>query len=317
MITKKIISVLLGDQSESDNPLQKRMRHHQSWWRTCLMGEEQGQHPLKPEDKIGSSILNGKESAINFLDEFAKKAVHDTLTSRNNGSKGLIKEDRLYNNLLSSQPLCFNFFGRLKYNLKLATKVFQQFYPDVQEVADILFEFVPNDASNGDNSAHDVALKFVNSTGVKGLIGMECKYTEPFSPKEYGKDDKDKKDGKYRNVYNNSSAFEESYEELTNTKYNQLFRNQLIVESALLTKDSSYKIGYSGLFCFQEDQNAIDKGKAFQKMLKNGEERFKIITFADLIETIQKSEIDWETREWSMMLWARYCGTELSKRFKE
>jgi hypothetical protein len=308
------ISSLLGNQSDSDNQLQKDMRHHQSWWRACVLGEEQGQHPIHPEKNIGSSILNGKVSLLNFGDDvYAKRAVEKTLALRKNGSKGLIKEDRLFNNLLSSQPLCFNFFGRLKYNLPLATKVFQQFYPDVQEITDILFEFVPNEAANGDNSAHDVALDFVSPTGIKGLIGLECKYTEPFSPKEYGKDGPDKKDGKYRQIYEISSAFQASYEELIDTKYNQLFRNQVIVETALLAKDSSYKIGYSGLFCFQDDKNALSKGKAFQKMLKNGEERFKIITFADLIETIQKTEIDWKTREWSMMLWARYCGTMLSK----
>jgi len=313
MSLKQTIIDLQGEKSNSDNQLQRDMRHHQSWWRTCVMGEEQGQHPLKPGDKIGSSILNGKESAINFLDEFAKKAVHDTLTSRNNGSKGLIKEDRLYNNLLSSQPLCFNFFGRLKYNLPLATQVFQQFYPEIKAVTDIHFEYAPNAATNGDNSAHDVALEFISLSNQTGIIGLECKYTEPFSPKEYGKDGKDKQDGKYRKDYEESSAFLAKYEDLIDTKYNQLFRNQLIIETTLI--NNSAEIGYSGLFCFQEDQNAIVKGKAFQEMLKNGVERFKIITFADLIETIQKTEIDWETREWSMMLWARYCGTELSERF--
>jgi hypothetical protein len=313
MTVKQSIIELMGEQSDSDNPLQKEMRHHQSWWRTCVMGEEKGQHPIKPEGKIGSSILDGEDSGINFLDEFAEMAVDETLTARNIGSKGLIKKDRLFNNLLSSQPLCFNFFGRLKYNLPLATQVFRQFYPEIWEVTGIHFEYTPSEASNGDNSAHDVALEFVNSTGVSGLIGLECKYTEPFSPKEYGKDGPEEKDGKYRKVYEESSAFLANYEDLTNTKNNQLFRNQLIIESALI--NHSAEIGYSGLFCYQKDQNALEKGKAFQKMLKNGEDRFKIITFSDLIETIQKAEIDWETRKWSMMLWARYCGTELSKRF--
>ena len=313
MSLKQTISELLGELSTSDNDLQKDMRHHQSWWRACVLGEEQGLHPLDSSKLIGSSILNGEKDKINFLDDFAKKAVHETLDSRKNGSKGLIKEDRLYNNLLSSQPLCFNFFGRLKYNLLLATQVFQQFFPDIKDITEIHFEFAPNAATNGDNSAHDVALEFISISNQKGIIGLECKYTEPFSPKEYGKDGPDKKDGKYRQVYEDSSAFKANYKDLVNTKYNQLFRNQLIVESALLTKEGPYKIGYSGLFCFQEDENALSKGKAFQEMLKNGEERFKIITFADLIETIQKANIDWETREWSMMLWARYCGTMLSK----
>jgi len=157
-------------------------------------------------------------------------------------------------------------------------------------------------------------LEFISLSNQTGIIGLECKYTEPFSPKEYGKDGKEKQDGKYRKDYDASSAFLANYEELTNTKYNQLFRNQLIIESALI--NHSAEIGYSGLFCFQDDQNAIDKGKAFQNMLKNGEERFKIITFANLIETIQKTEIDWETREWSMMLWSRYCATVLSENVK-
>ena len=304
---------LLGEQSKSDNDLQKDMRHHQSWWRVCVLGEEQGLHPLDSSSSIGSSILNGEKYKMNFIDEFAKKSVDETLAQRGVESKGLIKKDRLFNNLLSSQPLCFSFFGRLKYNLPLATQVFQQFYPEIKEIKDIHFEYAPNAATNGDNSAHDVALEFTSISDQKGFIGLECKYTEPFSPKEYGKDGPEKKDGKYRKVYEDSSAFLANYVEFTNTKYNQLFRNQLIVESALLTKGSPYKIGYSGLFCFQEDENALSKGKAFQKMLKNGEERFKIITFANLIETIQKTGIDWETREWSMMIWARYCGTALSK----
>lgn len=307
MSLKQSIIDLLGEQSKSDSDLQKQMRHHQSWWRACVLGEEQGLHPLDSSKLIGSSILNGEKDKISFLDKYAKKAVDETLAKRNEESKGLIKKDRLFNNLLSSQPLCFNFFGRLKYNLPLATQVFQQFYPEIKTVTNIHFEFTPPATNNGDNSAHDVALEFVNSTGVKGLIGLECKYTEPFSPKEYGKD------GKYRKVYEDCSAFQANYEELIDTKYNQLFRNQLIVESALI--NHSVEIGYSGLFCFQEDENALSKGKAFQKMLKNGEERFKIITFADLIQTIQKTEIDWETREWSMMLWARYCGSKLSRRF--
>lgn len=306
---------LIGQQSPSDNQLQKDMRHHQSWWRACVLGEEQGLHPLDSSKLIGSSILNGEKDKINFLDDFAKKAMTETLGERGSKSKGLIKEDRLYNNLLSSQPLCFNFFGRLKYNLPLAAQVFQRFYPEIKTVTNIHFEYAPNAATNGDNSAHDVALEFISTNNQTGIIGLECKYTEPFSPKEYGKDGPDKKDGKYRQVYEDSSAFKANYEDLINTRYNQLFRNQLIVESALINR--SVEIGYSGLFCFQEDENALSKGKTFQEMLKNGEERFKIITFADLIETIQKTEIDWETREWSMMLWARYCGTELSKRFKQ
>jgi len=304
MDVKESILKLLGNQSASDNQLQKRMRLHQSWWRACVLAAEQGLHPINATDIIGSSILDGEHSKENFLDAYARKAIEDTLAERGTGSKGLIKEDRLYNNLLSSQPLCFNFFGRLKYDKKLAAKVLQQFFPDMKRVLNIFFEFTPTQISNSDNSAHDIAIEYLTNEGKTGIIGLECKYTEPFSPKEY-----DRKE--YLEIYNNSKAFIADYKELINSNYNQLFRNQLIIENVMLK--NGYDVAYSGLFCYQGDENALTKGKAFQKMLKNGEERFKIITFASFIEAIQKLDIDWETREWSMMLWARYCGTMLSK----
>jgi len=283
------------------------MRLHQSWWRAFVLYEDQGQHPMKKDQAIGSSILNGEESFSNFLDDYAKRAVREALDDRGSDSKGMISEGRLFNNLLSSQPLCFNFFGRLKYNLPLATSVFKLYYPAIAKVTDIHFEFAPNAAQNGDNSAHDVAIEFTAVDGKRGLIGLECKYTEPFSSKEYRNEN-------YEKLYSESGAFNASYDELTNTKYNQLFRNQLIVESALLNQ--SYEIAYSGLFCYEGDSNALSKGIAFQSMLKNGKERFHIISFNSLLTTLQQLNLDWETREWTMLLWARYCATQLSNQLK-
>ena len=304
----QFLTDLLEPQSKSDNDLQKKMRLHQSWWRAFVLAEEQGYHPINKRDKIGNCILNGEQTGANFIDDYALKAAKEVLSSRDQKSRGMIQADRLYNNLLSSQPLCFNFFGRLKYNRSLATKIISQFFPGVKEITHIHFEYAPNASKNGDNSAHDIALEFISNEGKRGLIGLECKYTEPFSPTVYQKDE-------YELLYKKYEAFSASYSDLTHTRYNQLFRNQLIIESAL--DNSLFVEGYSGLFCFQDDKNALTTGKKFQKMLKNGEERFKIITFADLIETIQKMEIDWETREWSMMLWARYCGTKLSGKFSK
>lgn len=306
MNEKETIFQLLGKQSKSDTELQKRMRLHQSWWRAFVLAEEPGQHPKKPDETIGSSIKNGESTLLNFMDEHAVRAARETLDNRNKKSKGMINEERLFNNLLSSQPLCFNFFGRLKYNLLLATKVFQKFFPLITEVTGIFFEFVPEKAQNNDNSADDIAIEFRSGQNKKGIIGLECKYTETFSQKKYSSDN-------YKHIYSLSEAFISSYDELTHPKYNQLFRNQLIIESALL--NHTYDIGFSGLFCYQGDRNALTTGNSFQKMLKNGEERFKIVTFAGIIETIQKLNIDWETREWSMMLWNRYCETKLSEKF--
>ncbi len=311
MSIKQQLHALLGKQSSSDrNELVKRMRFHQSWWRAFVLAEDEGSHPMpqKKGESIGSSINKGDLSHSNFLSENAIKAAEETLNDRDRSSdKGLIKEDRLFNNLLSSQPLCFNFFGELKYNLPLATLLLKQFYPDIVEVTSVLFEYAPNAAQNNDNSAHDIAIEFTGPDNKKGLIGLECKYTEPFSPREYDKPE-------YGEIYEQSKAFTAPYKECIKSHYNQLFRNQLIVESALINK--RYDMVYAGLFCYEDDKNALTKGLAFQSMLKDGEKRFQIITFKDFIESLQRLNLSWEQREWTMLLWARYCATQLSDEVK-
>ena len=59
----------------------------------------------------------------NFLTENALAALKLTQNERKTHDFDLLEEDRLFNNLLSSQPLCFNFFGELKMDLDLATEV--------------------------------------------------------------------------------------------------------------------------------------------------------------------------------------------------
>lgn len=295
---------IIGHPSPSDKTeLIKRMRFHQGWFRAFVLNIESGAHPKIKTKTICSSIDNGKDNCFNFIDSYALKAVEETFKARNEGAKGMIDEYRLFNNLLSSQPLCFNFFGRLKYNKQLATTIISKFFPSVKEVKVILFEFAPNASSNGDNSAHDIAIEFIDESGRFGLIGIECKYTEDFSQKEYDKPS-------YKKAYADSKAFTVPYENLIKKEYNQLFRNQLIVETALLSK--KYEIVYGALFCYEKDSNALTKGEAFQTMIVNGDERFKVITFKQFIEAVQQLDVDWETREWSMMLWARYTALTLS-----
>jgi hypothetical protein len=304
---KEKIRELIGKQSSSDrNEMVRRMRLHQGWWRACVLGVEEGCHPKTEGDTICSSVNNGTADNSNFLDVDARMAVDATLKARAELSKGMIDEYRLYNNLLSSQPLCFNFFGKLKYNLPLASDLLKAYFPTISTVDNIHFEFAPNSSSNGDNSAHDIAVEFTDVNGANCLIGIECKYTEPFSPKEYSKPS-------YKVIYDISGAFSAAYEDLVKTDYNQLFRNQLVAESALINR--KYDEVYGALFCLQNDTSATKKGAEFQSMLKNGANRFKVITFQSFIEKIQKLDLDWATREWTMLLWARYFGVELSKRF--
>ncbi len=288
----------------SDNNFKKRMRFHQGWWRAFVLAEEEGKRPTKKDEVVCSTILNGQVSEKNFLSPKIIKAVRRTIEERKEVNAGILEEDRLFNNLLSSQPLCFNFFGELKIDTGLALQVLRQFWPELTEVQRVLFEFAPKENYTNDNSAFDVAFE-VMTNSQNGLIGLECKYTDTFSKTEYDKPE-------YRDIFDKGSGkvFLAEYDSFKSAKFNQLFRNQLMAQS--LVQNDCYQFVYTGLFCHQDDEDATQTGGKFQQMLKEGSSAFKVITYRDFIKTLQSLEITWEQRELSMLLWARYCATQLS-----
>lgn len=286
----------------NESGFKSRMRLHQGWWRTNVLGEEPGLHPKIETEKICNTISDGNNSNKNFLTQNCSLSVHKTLSQRKENGFGLMAQDRLFNNLLSSQPLCFNFFGELHADNDFGLSVLKCFYPRLTKLRRVIFEYAPAENYTNDNSAFDVAFEVEENEKI-GIIGWECKYTDSFSAKEYDKP-------AYREVFSKSTSFIGSYEGLKKSKTNQLFRNQLIAES--LVQNNKYSFVFTGLFCYQEDSDAISIAKGFQELLNESNTNFKIITYSDFISKIQMLDITWQNREWAMLLWARYCATILS-----
>lgn len=293
---------LVGSAPTSENGFKRRMRIHQGWWRAFVLGEEEGAHPIRSDQTVCNTIRGGQSSNKNFLTKQTATVVHDTIKDHHDSGYGIIEEDRLYNNLLSSQPLCFNFFAELKNDKAFALKALNELGFQLSEIKDTIFEYAPKENYTTDNSAFDVAIE-VARDNESGLIGLECKYTDTFSAKEYDKP-------AYRDIFEKSNVFSEDYDTYKSSSYNQLFRNQLIAQALLQNKKYDFVI--TGLFCHSDDK-AVETGLKFQSMLNGKDEVFKVITYQDFIEAIQKSDISWEMRNLSMMLWARYCATELSQ----
>ena len=299
MVKQKLLEII--GNLPKENGFKNRMRFHQGWWRACVLAEEQGIHPARKNELIANTIHKGKVSGKNFLSDNIQRAVDVTIQERKLMGAGIIEEERLFNNLLSSQPLCFNFFGELKIDTDFALQVLRCFYPELTRVHRVTFEFAPEERFTNDNSAFDVAFE-VARKNESGLIGFECKYTDTFSQKAYDKHE-------YRDVYRHSKNFIQKYESYISGRFNQLFRNQLIAEALL--QHRKYDFIYTGLFCHPDDKHAIETGHEFQKMLKNST-LFKVITYQQYIEEAQQLPLDWVKRESIMMLWARYCATQLS-----
>lgn len=192
----------------------------------------------------------------------------------------------------SVNPFCFNFFGELKNRCGFCVAGFAAILAEFIQVKRVIFEFAPAENYTNDKSAFDVAIE-VMADNQSGLVGSECKYTDIFSQTEYDK-------AEYRHIFNQSKekVFATTYEELRAARFNQLFRNQLIAEA--LVQNGYYQFVYTGLFCHQNDESALQTAMEFQRMLRNGDKIFKAITYQDFIEKMQRLDSIWERRELSM-----------------
>jgi hypothetical protein len=179
-----------------------------------------------------------------------------------------------------------------------------------------VFEYAP--ISSQDSSAFDFGF-VVRTETQKGFIGFECKYTDKFSsqrtipnePSVFYGDEEDKNFENYFQLFtDNPNRFPDDYFSYVRDKnFNQLFRNELL--GVQLRPKFDFVI--TGLFCHHDDKKTVIAGLDFQKKIGNGKGDFIVLTYADYFERIQKLDLNWEQRELVMMLWARYCGLDLSK----
>jgi len=296
-----------------------KFRKHQGWWRTFVLNEPEGKYYSKQHKdwkQVCNRINNGETDPDkkNFLSKEISEEVQLALNRQIELGSGIMETDRLYNNLLSSQPLAFNFFGFFRAKSGLALAFLKTIRADIISVDDIVFEYAPE--SSQDSSAFDFGF-MVSTQTQKGFIGFECKYTDTFSyqrssSKIYYGDTGDKNHGNYHRLYkDNPDRFPDDYYSYVRDKnYNQLFRNELL--GTLIKTELNIDFVYTGLFCHHDDMKTVAAGHLFQKKIGNGND-FILLAYADYFVRMQKLNLPWEIRELVMMLWARYCGLDLSE----
>jgi hypothetical protein len=153
----------------------------------ALFREDQGlaigtqRTPDGKRRKLGSRIsLAAGRSGANFINPDIAKLVCREVIYREPGA--MIDQERLWTNLLSSQPLCFNLFGPLKLDLALATAFFRHLLPDlVASIEAIGFEHSPGRGDpvfTEDGSAFDVVALCTTPSGDRAVVAIEVKYSE-------------------------------------------------------------------------------------------------------------------------------------------
>ena len=168
-----------------NSEFRRKARVLQSMWRESK-GYGVGTHktPKHGSRHLGSRLEEPRASAelINYLTPTVRQVVRNEVMDKRKSRGKMYARPRIFDDLLSSQPLAFNLFGELHCNLGLATLVFRELLGSrVGEVTGIEFEYSPRRGDSrytGDRTAFDVYVSFRAADGGEGFVGIEVKYHE-------------------------------------------------------------------------------------------------------------------------------------------
>lgn len=225
----------------TDNDFQRRARLLQALWRESR-GLAIGTHRGRP---LGSRLAmpDAEQSLSNYLTDGIRDVVRREVLDPARCRGKLFKAPRVFDDLLSSQPLCFNLFGELQRDLGHASRALEALARGrIARVTAIEFEHSPgrgNTRYTGDKSAFDVFVEYVNAAGGRGFVGIEVKYHENL------KDELARHRPRYDEVAVAMGAFHsDAMDRLQSKPLHQLWRDHLLAGSLLLDATAGYADGF-------------------------------------------------------------------------
>jgi len=270
-----------ADKSE----FQRRSRILQSMWREekiYPIGEQLNKHGVH---KLGSRLKmpQAEDELLNYLTPSIQKVVKDEVINREKSKGKLYKKPRIFDDLLSSQPLCFNLFGELQCDLKLATSVLTAMLPDrIQRVTGIEFEYSPGRQDpkyTGDSTAFDIYVTFNNKRGKKGFLGIEVKYHEDLQ----GKPSPHRV--RYDEIANLMRCFKyETLDRLRRKPLQQIWRDHLL--SGILRFEGGFEDGFY-IFLYPKDNIYCKQAVAKYRECLTNTATFKDWTLEEITSVIK------------------------------
>ena len=288
MTLKQLAERYQAEQTIDGTGFRRRARILQSIWR-----EEQG-YPcgVHGNSQLGSRLQmpRAEEDPLpNYLTDTIRAVVKAEVCEDKKGEGKLFGYPRIYNDLLSSQPLCFNLFGELTQDLALASKVIKTLTAgNFVEVTKIDFEYSPGRRDKrylNDRSAFDVFLRCKTSTGKEGFIGIEVKYHENLA----GPEGKDREE--YSTVARKMKCFKEDLEPLKLSPLQQIWRDHLL--AGITREVDQYD---AGLFVtlYPKDNTHVSKALNAYRTHLTDEETFASWTLEEFVRVLQaNSKAPW------------------------
>ena len=178
--------------------------------------------------------------------------------------KATLEEGRLFGNMLSSMPLCFNLIGPLYDKSEFAALLAEVLDLPIASIVEATCEWAPpKETGLGDLTAFDAFVRFTSKDGSPGFLGIETKYTEPFSPREYDVET-------YRPFTEASDWFRPGASDALGGKAtNQLWRNVLL--AATLSARGTHGGGWSVVLYLSDDESLLRAKEALAPYLSRPE----------------------------------------------
>lgn len=276
---------------DKDRRFQRRARLLQAIWR------EEKDLPIgerKPRNNLGSRLpaAFGEKTGKNMMTDAARlaarrelDAAHPPRGSHRRASGQNIQKDRLWANLLSSQPLAFNLFANFENNLGAASRVLRRLWPTrIGTITKMLFEHSPGRLSStftSDKTAFDIYFEQTTPSGGRGFVGIEVKYAENMNdaPAEHRT--------RYDEVTEAMACFRrEKLGELRRRPIEQIWRDHMLMGSMLLDARSHWD---DALYLFLYPKDNDQCADAVEQYVSCLSDRcgFEAVTMEAIVDAIE------------------------------
>jgi hypothetical protein len=161
----------LGPQYTKGTSFRARAEARQREYRANVLGVDWSKHG---HWLCKDAVVHGANFIVPEAFEAAQK--------RDNAGKGV--GSRTFENMLSSQAMCFNLFGPLSHDMPLASRAFRRFLPWLNRVDAIHIEYTPSNEIFGDQAGRggvdcDLLIEGISDTGEAAVLVLETKFVEP------------------------------------------------------------------------------------------------------------------------------------------
>lgn len=297
-----------GPICSSDNIITAKSRFLQSWYRVNVL--DQKDFGFGPEEfsktKYGNILVNGQTTGMNFLSPEVFQYAQFRTRFLKNGET--IKEYRLFNNMLSSQPMCFNLFYPLKKlfekDHKRACKVFRNCFPslNINKILAVEIEYLPYPVTEylNDRTAFDAMLLFISDSGERNILAIETKYVEKLGTNPSSDL------SKQIDLVKNNTMFNEDGKKEVSKGFGQLGRNFLLAEKFKMENrlDKAYAVVISP----EENTSSKTEITEFHKMMNvEYQDRLFYTSLENIVKSINKKTSQ-DIKIWIELFEKRYLG---------